>query len=176
VVNTVLTASTKDIYARFASAVQETVQKHRINAPIMILKADGGTLPLAESVNCPVETIFSGPAASILGALSLTDATKTGVVVDVGGTTSDLALILSGRPLMSSKGVSIADNLTQVRSFAIKALPIGGDSSVIIQAGKLVILPKRQGPAVCMGGQIPTPTDALRVLGKEQLGVLSKHF
>lgn len=170
VVNTVLTAATKESYGGFARAVQEALTRRKLTAPVMILKADGGTLPLEESIAAPVETIFSGPAASVLGALSLTNPAKTGVVVDIGGTTTDLALILSGRPLMSSKGVSVADSLTQVRSFAITALPVGGDSHVCVENGKIVVRPERLGPAACVGGPVPTPTDALKVLGQATIG------
>lgn len=170
VVNTVLTAATKGPYGHFVAAVKEALARRKLTAPVMILKADGGTLPLEESTAIPVETIFSGQAASVLGALSLTNPTKTGVVVDIGGTTTDLALILSGRPLMAAKGVSIAGSLTQVRSFAINALPVGGDSHVTVDKGKIVILPERQGSAACLGGPVPTPTDALKVLGQVTIG------
>ena len=170
IVNTVLTAATKEPYQRFATAVKEAIGKRKLMAPIMILKADGGTLPLEESTSMPVETIFSGPAASVLGALALTNSTNTGVVVDIGGTTTDLALILSGRPLMSEKGVLIGNSLTQVRSFAITALPVGGDSHVTVDNGVIVIKPERLGPAACLGGPVPTATDALKVLGQVTIG------
>ncbi|HEX3030896.1 MAG TPA: hydantoinase/oxoprolinase family protein, partial [Bacillota bacterium] len=170
IVNTVLTAATKHRYGEFVQAVEQALSSRRIQAEVMILKADGGTLPLSESLDTPVETIFSGPAASVLGALSLTEAGQTGVVVDIGGTTTDLALILSGQPLMAAKGVAIKGQLTQVRSFAINALPLGGDSRVVVEAGRLVIKPERQGPAACLGGPSPTPTDALRLLNRVELG------
>lgn len=170
VVNTVLTAATKESYGSFVRAVQEALARRKLTAPVMILKADGGTLPLEESIATPVETIFSGPAASVLGALSLTNPAKTGVVMDIGGTTTDLALILSGRPLMSSRGVSVTDCLTQVRSFAITALPVGGDSQVCVEKGKIVLRPERIGPAACVGGPVPTPTDALKVMGQASIG------
>jgi len=73
----------------------------------------------------PVETIFVGPAASIMGVLALTLPGQTSVVVDIGGTTTDLALILSGKPLLSSKGAKVGSLLTQVRAFAVKSVAIG---------------------------------------------------
>lgn len=169
-VNTVLTAATRSAYTDFARAVEEALIRREIEAPVMVLKADGGTLPLKESTLSPVETIFSGPAASVLGALSITHASETGVVVDIGGTTTDLALVLSGKPLQAGKGITVDGNLTQVRSFAITALPIGGDSWVNIDEDGLTVGPERLGPAACMGGTAPTPTDALRVLGKISVG------
>ncbi|HSD57254.1 MAG TPA: hydantoinase/oxoprolinase family protein, partial [Methanotrichaceae archaeon] len=139
-----------------------------------ILKADGGTLPLDKSVEMPVETIFSGPAASIMGVMALTPSGQTSVVVDIGGTTTDLALILSGKPLLSSKGARVDSLLTHVRAFAVKSVAIGGDSVVNVAGDCVTVGPHREGPALCMGGPGPTPTDALRVLGMTTIGDAAK--
>ena len=162
---TMLTAATKDSYEQFAEKMAAALKERKISAPVYILKADGGTLPLDKSVQMPVETIFSGPAASIMGVLALTEPGQTCVVVDIGGTTTDLALILSGKPLLSSKGARVDSLLTHVRAFAVKSVAIGGDSVVCLSGGALSVGPQRDGPPLCMGGTGPTPTDALRVLG-----------
>ena len=167
---TMLTAATKDKYEQFAADMAAALKERKIKAPVYILKADGGTLPLDKSVSMPVETIFSGPAASIMGVLALTEAGQTSVVVDIGGTTTDLALILSGQPLLSSKGARVDSLLTHVRAFAVKSVAIGGDSAVAANGGSLTVGPQREGPPVCMGGSCPTPTDALRVLGLSSIG------
>jgi N-methylhydantoinase A/oxoprolinase/acetone carboxylase beta subunit len=167
---TLLTVATKDKYREFAGAIARALQERKISAPVYILKADGGTLPLDRSVQMPVETIFSGPAASIMGVMALTPQGQTSVVVDIGGTTTDLALILSGKPLLSSKGARVGELLTQVRAFAVKSVAIGGDSAVDIASGCLSVGPQRNGPPLCMGGTGPTPTDALRVLGRSNIG------
>jgi len=167
---TMLTAATKDRYGQFAADMTAALKERKIRAPVYILKADGGTLPLDKSVGMPVETIFSGPAASIMGVLALTEPGQTSVVVDIGGTTTDLALILSGQPLLSSKGARVDSLLTHVRAFAVKSVAIGGDSAVAVNGGSLTVGPQRDGPPVCMGGGCPTPTDALRVLGLSSIG------
>ncbi|OYV08284.1 MAG: hydantoinase/oxoprolinase, partial [Methanosaeta sp. ASP1-1] len=138
------------------------------------LKADGGTLPLDRSLAMPVETIFSGPAASIMGVMALTAHGQTSVVVDIGGTTTDLALILSGKPLLSAKGARVDSLLTHVRAFAVKSVAIGGDSAVVAKGVSLTVGPHRDGPPMCMGGSGPTPTDALRVLGLSSIGDASR--
>src|SRR5512137_801948 len=71
---TMLTAATKDKYQKFAADVAAALKERKISAPVYILKADGGTLPLDRSTAMPVETIFSGPAASIMGVMALTEA------------------------------------------------------------------------------------------------------
>ncbi|MCX6676911.1 MAG: hydantoinase/oxoprolinase family protein [Methanothrix sp.] len=171
---TMLTAATKDSYEHFAKDVAAALKERKISAPVYILKADGGTLPLDKSVQMPVETIFSGPAASIMGVLALTDPGQSNVVVDIGGTTTDLALILSGKPLLSAKGARVGSLLTHVRAFAVKSMAIGGDSAVTVCCGSLAVGPHRDGPPICMGGNGPTPTDALRVLGLSQIGDAAK--
>ncbi|VVB69311.1 Hydantoinase/oxoprolinase [uncultured archaeon] len=171
---TMLTAATKEKYQEFAEGMQSALLLRQIHAPVYILKADGGTLPLDKSLQMPVETIFSGPAASIMGVLALMPPGQTSVVVDIGGTTTDLALILSGKPLLSSKGARVNSLLTHVRAFAVKSVAIGGDSLVNVAAGCVTVGPQRCGPAICMGGPLPTPTDAMRVLGLTTVGDASK--
>jgi N-methylhydantoinase A len=165
-----LTVATKDRYREFADQINAALKNRKISAPVYILKADGGTLPLDKSVNMPVETIFSGPAASIMGVMALMPTTQTSVVVDIGGTTTDLALILSGKPLLSSKGARVNSLLTHVRAFAVKSVAIGGDSAVSADGDCIAVGPHREGPALCMGGPCATPTDALRVLGMSDIG------
>ncbi|AFV11604.1 hydantoin utilization protein A [Thermacetogenium phaeum DSM 12270] len=170
VYTTLLTLATQRRFREFYSEVQELLHRRGIKAPLYILKADGGTLPLEQSAAKPVETIFSGPAASTMGVLALTPRKQTSVVIDIGGTTTDLALILTGTPLLASKGARIDDQLTHVRAFATKSVAVGGDSCLRVRNGSLEILPYREGPAYCLGGPQPTPTDAMRVAGLTDIG------
>lgn len=170
VVTTYLTAATREAFGNFVNLVRQALAQRKITAEVLILKADGGTLTVEDAGKMPVETIFSGPAASTLGALALTSPGETAVVADIGGTTTDLALILNGQPLLSAKGARIEGQLTQVRTLAVKSVPIGGDSVLERVGREIIIHGKRLGPAYCMGGPVPTPTDALRVLGLTTLG------
>ncbi|MGD0153253.1 MAG: hydantoinase/oxoprolinase family protein [Thermacetogeniaceae bacterium] len=170
IVTALLTLATQDQFRHFFAQVSAALSQRGVTAPLYILKADGGTLPFEQALGKPVETIFSGPAASTLGVLALTPAGQTSVVLDVGGTTTDLALILSGRPLLASRGASIARRLTHVRAFATKSVALGGDSILSVANGHLEILPRRAGPAYCLGGPGPTPTDAMRHAGLTDIG------
>ena len=170
-----LASATRESYQEFVEKIREALKERNIRAPVYILKADGGTLPVEKSVEFPVETIFSGPAASTIGALALTPEGETSVVVDIGGTTTDLALILSGKPLLASKGAKLGGFLTHVRAFAVRSIAVGGDSVVRVTdlntGTKLISIgPDRAGPAYCMGGEETTPTDALKVLGLIEAG------
>jgi len=170
VYTTLLTLATQEKFHSFYSQALQMIERRGVSAPLYILKADGGTFSFALSEKKPVETIFSGPAASTLGGLALTPRGETSVIVDIGGTTTDLALILSGEPLLASKGARIDDKLTHVRAFATSSTAVGGDSSLQVKDNVLQIMPYRQGPAYCLGGEGPTPTDAMRVKGLTELG------
>jgi N-methylhydantoinase A len=177
VATTMFASATRDQYKEFLDKVSKALEKRNIKAPVYILKADGGTLSVEKSIEFPVETIFSGPAASTIGALALTPEGQTSVVVDIGGTTTDLALILSGKPLLASKGAKLGSFLTHIRAFAVRSIAVGGDSVVRVadsDNGMKVISvgPDRAGPAYCMGGDETTPTDALKVLGLIEVGDL----
>lgn len=185
-VTTALTAVTQEAYQRFWEQVEGALAPRGITAPAYIVKADGGALPLAQAKRHPVETIFSGPASSALGALALgqaalssKDSSLTAVVVDIGGTTTDLALLLNDRPLLASRGATLpwpgstpasGPLFTHVRALAVRSLPRGGDSQVQRQGDQLSIGPERLGPAAGLGGPAPTLTDALRCLGETEIG------
>jgi N-methylhydantoinase A/oxoprolinase/acetone carboxylase beta subunit len=174
IMSTLLTSATREKYQFFTRSVIDALESRGIECPVYILKADGGTVPLKTSLANPVETIFSGPAASILGVQALIPPGETAVIVDIGGTTSDLALILSGQPLLSSKGAELDGYLTHIRAMAVKSVPVGGDSVVERVGKEIILLSERMGPPYCMGGPMPTPTDALNVLGLTNIGDINK--
>jgi len=171
-VTTYYTAMTRSTWDRFAREIQEALVQRGIGTGCDILKADGGTMPLEVSVKYPCETVFSGPAASAMGAYALTMDKRTSVVVDIGGTTSDLALILEGKPLYASKGAVIDGKYTHVRAFAVRSVALGGDSTVRWNGSEVVIGPDREGVAACFGGPRATPTDAFNLLEGGKLGRL----
>ncbi len=165
-----LKVATQDRYRKFADEINKAISQRKIEAPVYILKADGGTLPLDKSMESPVETIFSGPAASSMGVMALMPSDQTSVVVDIGGTTTDLALILDGEPLISSTGAKVDSFLTHIRAFAVKSVALGGDSIVRAAGDGVTLGPERAGPAFCLGGPEPTPTDAMRFLEMIDIG------
>ena len=141
-----------------------------ITAPVHILKADGGTLPLAVAKNFPVESVFTGPAASVLGVMALQAVTGDSVSLDIGGTTTDIALWRQGKPLFAERGAAISGYNTSVRAFRLRSVGIGGDSYVRREQGKIVVGPMRLGPAAAVGGQQATLSDAMIVAGVSNFG------
>ncbi len=169
---TYLTASSRTLFRHFLDQLEAGIRTRGITAPLYVLKADGGTLPLAAAARTPVETVYSGPAASVLGVLALLPEAETAVVMDIGGSTTDLGLILDGKPLLSSRGAEIGLFKTQVHSFAVTSANVGGDTPVEVVGGRINLGERRCGPAYCLGGSAPTPTDALRYLGLCEHGSL----
>jgi len=88
----------------------------------------------------------------------------TAVVVDIGGTTTDIGLFIKGEPAFMPDGIEINGLSTLVRGLYTVSIPLGGDSQVRIEDGRLKIGPERKGQAAAFGGSAPTPTDALLIL------------
>jgi len=159
------------VFTVFKKNVESALSMRNINAPLHILKADGGSLPMEHMVSRPVETAFTGPAATVLGlsALGAIGEEHT-VALDIGGTTTDISLWKQGRPLMTKNGVSIREYPSAVRSFAVTSVGIGGESVVRIVDGDVTVGPERVGPSLALGGAEPTLGDALIVLGYASYG------
>ena len=159
------------VFTVFKENVEDALRARNIVAPLHILKADGGSLPIEHMVSRPVETAFTGPAATVLGlsALGVIGNQHT-VALDIGGTTTDISLWKHGRPLMTKNGVSIREYPSAVRSFAVTSVGIGGESVVRLKNGNLTVGPERVGPSVALGGVEPTLGDALIVLGHANYG------
>jgi N-methylhydantoinase A/oxoprolinase/acetone carboxylase beta subunit len=156
-------AMTGEAWEEFVREIREALRRRGIKAPVEILKADGGTMPLEVSRQNPVETVFSGPAASAMGAVALTRRRENAVVLDIGGTTTDIALLIEGEPLHASKGARIHGRFTHIQALALRSLALGGDSVVKGAAGGVEITAERAGPAACFGGPAATVSDAFVV-------------
>lgn len=142
-------------------------------AEVLILKADGGTMTLQSSKERPVETILSGPAASIMGVQALTKCTKPNfLIVDIGGTTTDLAVVVENQALFEREGATIAGYKTLVPALLTRSIGLGGDSELHFSSdgADLTIGPQRAGAAVSLGGKKLTPTDAVVALNLSTLG------
>lgn len=163
---TFLNASVYHIHKEFFNAVKSSLEEKGLRIPIHILKADGGTMNFESSIDFPGQTILSGPAASVMGAVALVPEDGDVVVLDVGGTTTDISVLINQSPVLEPIGIRIGDKQTHIRSLKTTSIGIGGDSMVQFIDGELVIGPKRKGPAMAYGGNFPTPTDAFCALGR----------
>ena len=170
----VLNAGIAQLQAEFIRMVQEVKDRYRLHR-VYLLKADGGSIDLEASLHRPIETILSGPAASLMGALALSRARareeiENAVVVDIGGTTTEISLFYLGEPLAERDGAAIAGHATLVPALFSRSIGLGGDSAVAYDGRELRIGPRREGPPAALGGPRLTPTDAVVALGAANIG------
>ena len=169
IATTFLNTTIRPIHKKFFAAVKQSLEQKGLIIPIHLLKADGGTMSFEASLDFPGQTILSGPSASVMGAIAFAPETGETLVLDIGGTTTDMAILVDRVPLLDPVGITLTQTQTQtktlIRSLETRSIGIGGDSVVRIQNGFQTIGPDREGHAMAYGGQGPTPTDALFVLG-----------
>ena len=126
-------------------SVKSVLQEYGIFAPLMMVRGDGSMMGEAEARMKPVETIMSGPAASMIGAMSLTGR-RDAIVMDMGGTTTDIGILRCGRPRLEPEGATIGWIRTRVMAAEISTSGIGGDSRIIAMGGRVVLNPLRVVP------------------------------
>ena len=136
-------------------AVHRAMAQLQIRCPLMIVKGDG-TLALAERVATrPIETVLSGPAASLVGAQWLSGL-QSFIMSDMGGTTTDLGVLLDGRPKVTAQGAEVGGWRTMVRAIDVRTVGLGGDSEIHLGAqGKLTVGPQRVVPVALLGARYP---------------------
>ncbi len=165
-----LNASVYEMHRNFFHAVKRSLEQKGLQVPIQILKADGGTMNLDASMAFPGQTILSGPAASVMGSIAYAPEDMDAMVLDIGGTTTDIAILVDKVPLLEPLGIHRGKYKSLIRSLQTYSRGIGGDSHVRVERKRLRIGPDRLGPAMAFGGPAPTPTDALIFLGKMTTG------
>jgi N-methylhydantoinase A/oxoprolinase/acetone carboxylase beta subunit len=151
------------------SAVKSAIDRHGIAAPLMITRGDGTLAVAAKVAQRPIETVLSGPAASLVGAAALSGLTDF-ILTDMGGTTTDLALLVRGRPIISSSGAEIGGWRTMVRAIDVSTVCLGGDSKIAFGLdGTLLVGPERAVPISLIAERFPEVIDQLdRELADEE--------
>lgn len=148
--------------SRLIQAVEHAMHTLGMVCPLMIVKGDG-TLALAtEVVKRPIETVLSGPAASLMGARWLSGENNF-VMTDMGGTTTDFGVLLNGRPKVVEEGADIGGWRTMVKAVDVKTIGLGGDSEVTVDHnGAIQIGPKRVLPLSLLCSRYPEAIALLR--------------
>jgi N-methylhydantoinase A len=170
IATTFLNASVYPIHREFFQAVQRSLQQKGLEVPIRLLKPDGGNMSFESAVDYPAQTILSGPAASVMGALAFAPPSGTTLLLDIGGTTTDMAILIDGVPLLAPQGIQIGEYKTLIRALKTQSIGVGGDSAVHIDGDELRVGPDRLGAPMALDGPVPTPTDAMVVLGLSDRG------
>lgn len=142
-------------------SVEKVMLNKNINAPIMIVKGDGSIMNVKVAEDRPVETILCGPAASLTGAKTLTGLNNA-VVVDVGGTTTDIGILRDGFPGINPEGATIGGHRTHVMAADISVSGIGGDSRILLNGTNLSLTPLRVVPLCIAASKWPELVDDLK--------------
>ena len=166
----VLNARLINLLDRLVAATEGIMADEGLSCQLMVVKGDGSLLESGYARSRPVETVLSGPAASLAGAAFLAG-TRTAMVADIGGTTTDIALLQNGAPRLKADGALVGGWQTMVEAADIRTCGLGGDSEVTPvgrgTAGGLTLGPRRAVPLSLLATQWPEVKDKLA----EQLAV-----
>lgn len=140
------------------ASAQGTLARLGIDAPLMVVRGDGALIGADMARERPIETILSGPAASIVGARWLTGADHA-LVSDIGGTTTDIAVLRNGRPAIDPMGAQVGPYRTMVEAVAMRTHGLGGDSEVYFVSegllGGVTLGPNRVVPVALIAQDAP---------------------
>lgn len=176
-VTSVLNARLIGLITDLIAAAERIVANHGIVAPIMVVRGDGSLMSAALAKARPIETILSGPAASLVGAAYLTGSADA-IVSDIGGTTTDVAIIREGVPQLEDSGAVVGGHRTMVEAVAMTTVGLGGDSEVAVRvdstAPTLRLGPRRVIPIALLAAGHPDLVH--RVLDRQLLqGIAHEH-
>ncbi len=149
-----LNAQLIPITRQFVQSIISDTTNRGINARLLMLKCDGSVVGIKDALKKPIETIFSGPAASLVGA-SYLSGLKTCAVVDVGGTSTDISSICMGVPDLSEEGAVVGGWKTRVRAIRMETTATGGDSHIWIVNKELFLGPRRVIPLAVAAVKYP---------------------
>src|SRR5215472_6883343 len=170
---TALNAAVMPPVSRYVSVLRGALDAEGVRAPLLIMKSDGGVTSAATCVRQPVQTVLSGPAAGVIGAVSVarTAGLADVISIDVGGTSADICLVRDGRPEITKDGM-IGPFPLKLPMLDIHTIGAGGGSIAAVSGtGRLTVGPRSAGAepgpvAYGRGGTEPTVTDAHLVLGR----------
>lgn len=169
-----LNARLLPVIEEFMEAVARVMKKRNLSIPVMIVRSDGSLMSEQISMARPVETILSGPAASVLGSRGLTDSSNC-LIVDMGGTTTDISIVEDGIP-RSTGTIRVGGWRTQVKGVYIDTFGLGGDSRFYIKDNKLCISERRVQPLCVLAQKFPQIKKYLRELaGSERVSTHPLH-
>ncbi|MGD8841501.1 MAG: hydantoinase/oxoprolinase family protein [Gammaproteobacteria bacterium] len=137
------------------ASVQKILDRHGIDAPLMLVKGDGSLASLENAIEKPIGTVLSGPAASVIGACRLSGL-ENAIVADMGGTTTDIAIVSNGQPQLSDDGALIGDWQPMVEAVRVNSIGLGGDSEIRFGGHTgLSVGPRRVVPTSLLGYLYP---------------------
>ncbi|MDX1686795.1 MAG: hydantoinase/oxoprolinase family protein [Candidatus Promineifilaceae bacterium] len=171
-----LNASLLSALKEFVAAVRRAMARRGIDAPLMVVRGDGTLMSDTFAGQTPVETIHSGPAASAIGGRFLSRVDDA-LVIDVGGTTTDIALVSGGQVTVTEEGATVDGYKTAVRAARLLSLALGGDSHLTLNPRmEMAIGPERVTPLAYLAYEIPQVRQHLQALARRDLERLTPEW
>lgn len=165
--STLLNAALFPVIREFLEAIKRALAARGIRATLAIVRSDGSLMSEAFAAAHPVETLLCGPAASALGGMRLAGSPDS-IIVDMGGTTTDIALVRDGRPVTVLDGVSVGKWKTFVDGLYIKTFGLGGDTAIHYNDKALFLEDYRVVPLCVAARKHPSILDSLKALDAEK--------
>ncbi|MCL1859422.1 MAG: hydantoinase/oxoprolinase family protein [Oscillospiraceae bacterium] len=170
--STLLNAGLFPVIKEFLDAIKIAIKKRGINASVVIVRSDGSLMSEEFASVRPVETLLCGPAASVIGSTRLSSESNC-VVIDMGGTTTDIALVRNNIPVTAIDGISIGKWKTFVNGLYVKTFGLGGDSAIHHGETGLILEDYRVVPLCIAAEKYPVIADNLRKL---LAGIENRHM
>ncbi|MDR1930584.1 MAG: hydantoinase/oxoprolinase family protein, partial [Treponema sp.] len=161
--STLLNARLFPVIKEFLGAIKTAMDRRGIKAAVVIVRSDGSLMSGEFAEVRPVETLLCGPAASVIGAVKLSG-NENSIIVDMGGTTTDIAMVKNGFPVMVTDGVSIGKWKTFVDGLYVKTFGLGGDTVIHYNETKLFLEDHRAVPLCVLAAKYPVVLDNLKKL------------
>lgn len=165
--STLLNARLFPVIREFLSAVKKALLQRGIHATLVIMRSDGSLMSEEFASTHPVETLLCGPAASTIGGMRLGGAPNS-LIVDMGGTTTDISIVSDNKPVTVIDGVSIGKWKTFVDGLYVRTFGLGGDTAIHYRDQKLYLEEYRIVPLCVAAHQHPEMLESLRDLAKNK--------
>lgn len=164
--STLLNARLIPVIKEFLDAIKSSLRQRGIHAPVVIVRSDGSLMSETFTTIRPVETLLCGPAASVMGGIELTGEEDC-LIVDMGGTTTDIAIVKDAVPVKAHDGVKVGKWQTFVKAVYIDTFGLGGDSRVLIEnSGSLSLGTERVIPLCIAAARNPEMKGKLKRLAR----------
>ena len=165
--STLLNARLMPLISEFLLAIHNVLACRGLDIPVLIVRSDGILMSEEMARSCPVETLLCGPAASVIGGLALSGADDA-IVLDMGGTTTDIAMIRHHDPVMAADGIMIGPYRTTVKGVDARAISLGGDTAVRYDNDGLYLDTVRIIPVSVLADSCPSVLRELRTLAESE--------
>jgi N-methylhydantoinase A/oxoprolinase/acetone carboxylase beta subunit len=136
------------LISKLIHATMSVLVESNIRAPLMVVRGDGTLMSAQAALDRPVDTLLSGPAASILGAKYLSGI-EDALIVDIGGTTTDMAALKGGRVAIDPQGATVGKWKTHVEAAKVRTIGMGGDSVISMNGNRQIIVGPRRVLPIC---------------------------